>query len=240
MSHRVALEPAYVLSRRPYRDTSLLLEVFTRDHGRIGLVARGARGPKSRQRGLLQGFTPLLIGWQMKGELGTLQAAEAAGLPVTLDGERIFHGWYLNELLIRLLPRQDPHPGLFDAYTASLQGLTGTGDEGLAALRLFEKDLLIETGYALELPEDLAAERHYRFEAGVGVLPASAGEPGSYRGSSLIALRDGQLTTAAARGDARRLLQAALAVQLGDRPLQTPRLLREMRSAMPQRPDDPA
>lgn len=233
MRQRVEFEPAYVLARRPYRDTSLLLEVFTRDHGRVGLIARGARGPKSKLRGLLQDFTPLLLGWSAGGELGTLHGAEAAGPAVPLSGERVFHGWYLNELLMRLLPRQDAHAALFETYAVSLQRLGGDADEGLEALRLFEKNLLGEIGYALELPDDLDADASYRFEPGAGLLPALPGTAGSYRGASLIALRDEQLATPAVRGDARRLLQAALAVQLGDKPLQTPRLLRQMRGSVP-------
>lgn len=236
MRQRVEFEPAYVLARRPYRDTSLLLEVFTRDHGRVGLIARGARGPKSKLRGLLQDFTPLLIGFSASGELGSLQGAEAAGPAVPLHGERVFHGWYLNELLTRLLPRQDAHAALFEAYALSLQRLAGSADEGLEALRLFEKTLLGEIGYALDFPDDLDADASYRFEASIGLLPAAPGAAGSYRGASLIALRDEHLATPAVRGDARRLLQAALAAQLGDKPLQTPRLLRQMRDAVPGAP----
>lgn len=229
MRARVTLEPAYLLSRRPYQDSSLLLEAYTRGHGRVGLVARGARSAKSKLRGLLQPFAPLLLSWSAAGELGTLHGAEAAGPPLALGGERVFYGWYLNELLMRLLQRQDPHPALFEAYALAAQQLPGEAEAAQDALRVFEKVLLAEIGYGLLLPDTLAAERRYRYDPERGPLPAAVDEPGAYAGASLIALRDEQLATPAARADARRLLRAAIAAQLGGRPLQTPRLLREMR-----------
>src|SRR3546814_20495683 len=134
MRTRVVLEPAYLLNRRLYQDSSLLLEAYTRNHGRVGLVARGARGPKSKLRGVLQTFSPLLLSWSTTGELGTLTGAEAAGPPLLLSGERIFHGWYLHELLMRLLPRQDPHPALFEAYALRSEERRG-GEECVSTCR---------------------------------------------------------------------------------------------------------
>ena len=106
MSRRFEFEPAYLLSQRPYRETSLLLEAFTERYGRIGLVARGARGPRSRLKGLLQPFQALHLSWRDTGELGSLGAVEPGGPAVILGGERIFHGWYLNELLLRSRERR--------------------------------------------------------------------------------------------------------------------------------------
>lgn len=229
MRARVTLEPAYLLNRRPYSDSSLLLEAITRDHGRIGLVARGARGPRSKLRGLLQPFTPLLLSWNASGELATLSGAEAAGPPLLLAGERVFFGWYLNELLLRLLQRQDAHPALFDAYALAVQQLPGDAAHAEDALRLFEKALLAEIGYGLLLPDDLDPDLRYHYDADAGPRPALAGDVHAYAGASLIALRDEQLTTPEARRDARRLLRAALTAQLGNKPLQTPLLMREMR-----------
>lgn len=230
MRTRVALEPAYLLSRRSYQDSSLLLEAYTRGHGRIGLIARGARGPKSKLRGLLQTFSPLLLSWSASGELGTLIGAEAAGPPLLLSGERIFHGWYLNELLLRLLQRQDPHPALFEAYALAVQQLPNDADAAHDALRVFERDLLAETGYGLQLPDDLDPQGHYLYRSEHGARPVAAAEAGAYRGLSLIELRDGQLSSQASRADVRRLLREAITAQLGGRPLETPRLLREMRA----------
>ena len=110
---RVLLQSSFVLHRRPYRDTSLLLEVFSQEYGRLGLVARGAVSPRSRWKGLLQPFAPLLLSWSGAGELATLTAAEEAGCPIPLPPHRVLAGLYINELLLRLLPRLDPHPGLF-------------------------------------------------------------------------------------------------------------------------------
>lgn len=229
MRARASLEPAYLLNRRPYSDSSLLLEAFTREYGRIGLVARGARGPKSKLRGLLQPFGPLLLSWHASGELATLTGAESAGPPLAVEGERVFYGWYLNELLLRLLARQDAHPALFDAYVLALQQLPGEAGHAQDALRLFEKTLLAEIGYGLLLPDDLDATRRYHYDPDIGPRPATGTDPSAYPGASLIALRDEQLDTPEARGDARRLLRVALAVHLGKRPLQTAQLLREMR-----------
>jgi DNA repair protein RecO (recombination protein O) len=229
MRERIALEPAYLLNRRPYQDSSLLLEAYTRGHGRVGLVARGARGPKSKLRGVLQPFSPLLLSWSAAGELGTVTGAEAAGPPLLLGGERVFYGWYLNELMLRLLQRQDAHPLLFDAYALALQQLPGEIIAAQDALRIFERDLLAETGYGLLLPDDLQAQLRYRYHAEHGPLPVAADTPGSYSGASLADLRDGQFSSNAARADALRLLRESIAAQLGGRPLETPRLLREMR-----------
>lgn len=225
MSARAPLQPGWLIASRPYSDSSLLLEVFTREQGRIGLVARGARGPKSRLRGVLQIFTPLLLSWTGRGELATLTAAEAQAPPVLLTGERIFYGWYVNELLGRLLLRHDAHIALFDLYAALLPALVGDEIEAQGALRLFEKYLLAEIGYGLRLPTSLDPQLRYRYDWESGPQPDREG----YAGASLIALRDDRLDAAGALADARRLLQAALRRQLGDRPLETPRLLRSLR-----------
>ena len=116
MVDRISTEPAYVLHNRSYRESSLLLETFTLNHGRVGLVARGARGQKSRWKGVLQPFRPLLIGWTRRGELATLTAAEQVAAPPPLRGEALFCGMYVNELMMRFLQRFDAHPGLFKQY----------------------------------------------------------------------------------------------------------------------------
>ena len=113
---RIELEAAWLLSQKPYRETSELLEVLTAGHGRIGLIAKGQRGPKAKQRGGLTMFRPLLLSWLERGDLGTMIAAEAAGPGIELPGERLFHGWYLNELLLKLLVRHDPQPAIHRDY----------------------------------------------------------------------------------------------------------------------------
>jgi DNA repair protein RecO (recombination protein O) len=228
MTRAIDFEPAHILSLRPYRETSQLLEVFTRNHGRVGLVARGARGPKSKLRGLLQPFRPLLLSWRETGELGTLSGVEAGGLAVSLSGERVFHGWYVNELLLKLLQRHDLHAELYAGYARTLEALPG--DHAEVALRIFEKQLLAELGYALPLDADLQPLQHYRFDPESGALPAEANAVSAVTGSSLIALRDERFDTRESLRDARKILRAALARQLGGRVLETPRLLREMRA----------
>lgn len=234
MTGPVALEPAFLLSLRPYRDSSQLLEAFSLRHGRIGLVARGARGPKSRLRGVLQPFTPLLLSWSQRGELGSLQSAEAEKASTVLSGERVFYGWYLNELLLRLLQRQDPHPTLYAIYVALLPELAGSEAQAQAALRVFEKRLLAELGYGLLLPADLQPDRQYRYDPDRGPVLAEQG----IAGSSLIALRDERLENGQARRDALHLLRTTLGRHLGGRELQTAALLRSMRAQSRSNPAD--
>src|SRR6185437_10727813 len=123
MTHATLLQPAFVLHTRPYRDTSLLLEIFTPDYGRVSTLARGARGLRSRFKGLLQPFVPLLLSWYGKTELMTLSAAESQGKVLDLTGEKLLCGLYLNELLMRLLHRYDAHPQLYIVYQETLYAL---------------------------------------------------------------------------------------------------------------------
>ena len=226
---RVQLQPGYILSAKAYRDTSLLIEAFSREHGRVGLVARGARGPRSKTRALLQPLQPLLLSWSQTGELAALTGVEAAGPPLPLAGERVFYGWYVNELILKLLQRHDPHGALFETYALTLAQLAG--ENAQAALRIFEKRLLEELGYGLQLPAGLDPRQHYRYDEIEGPLPILPGE-GGFSGFSLLALADESLHDAVALADARRLLRAALARQLGGKVLETPALLRELRSAL--------
>lgn len=227
MRTRIEFEPAYLLAQRPYRESSQLLEIFTRNHGRVGLVARGARGPRSKLRGVLQMFTPLLLSWSESGELGTLIAAETDGATAELSGERVFHGWYVNELLLKLTGRHDPHPWLYRDYIMTLAELPGAGGE--AALRIFEKHLLTEMGYALPLTAELEPQRRYHFDPEQGPRPVNGADLDSYAGASLIALAEERLETREVLRDARKLLRAALQRQLAGRELETPRLLRALR-----------
>jgi DNA repair protein RecO (recombination protein O) len=232
---RVLLQPAFVLHRRPYRNTSLLLEAFGQDHGRLGLVARGAVAPRSRLKGLLQPFAPLLLSWTGAGELATLTAAEETGHPIPLPPNRVLAGLYVNELLVRLLPRLDPQPGLFAAYRILLTELAATSGEE-PPLRRFEKRLLEELGYGLTLDREAAsgapivAEAEYRYVVDRG--PLIAGQSGvgvPISGRSLLALRDGMLVDPAVLREVKRLTRAALAEQLRGRALKTRELYRVKR-----------
>jgi DNA repair protein RecO (recombination protein O) len=228
--YQVVLEPAYLLHQYPYRDSSLLLEVFSRQHGRLGLVARGAR---RRWRGQLQGFSPLLLSWSQRGELGTLTGVDARAGAAVFAGQRLLSAYYLNELLLRLLVRHDPHPELFDAYERALRELAGREE---AVLRIFEKRLLEELGYGLLLdrtadsgaPIEPEATYDYQLERG----PLRCDNPtasGLYLcGSSLLALHRETLADRQASRDARRLLHAALSIYLGSRPLRTREVSRRL------------
>lgn len=225
-SRRVELQPAYLLHTRSYGDTSLLIEAFTPEHGRVGLIAKGARGPRSKTRAYLQPLQPLLLSWSARGELGTVTGIEAQGQPVQLLGEAMFCAWYANELLMRLCAREDPHPILFAAYVGLLLRLAGDSEP---ALRAFERRLLEELGYGLRLPADLEPGQRYRYDWERGPLPVSEDGEEVFAGASLIALREDRLHDPAQRHDARRLLRRALQRQLGGKPLETARLLRELR-----------
>ena len=232
---QVSLEPAWILHHYPYRDTSLLVEVFTREHGRIGLVARGARASKARWHGHLQIIRPLLLSWSMRGELGTLTGVESRQAVKPLPGRKVLSACYLNELLMRLLTRHDPHPELFEAYEQAIQELE-SGDEPV--LRLFEKRLLQALGYGLLLdheaesgaPVDRDSWYEYQLERGP-VRCAQTNADGLYlRGSSLLALQNDRLADRVACKEVKHLMRAALGLYLGSRPLKTREVLRQLAS----------
>ncbi|MFC1578829.1 DNA repair protein RecO [Pseudomonadota bacterium] len=232
---RVALQPSYILHSRPYRDSSALLEVFTAEQGRISLVARGARR-KSRggsSGALLQPFIPLLLSFSGRAELKNLNATESAGLPQVLRAERLFSGLYLNELLVRLLHRHDPHPQLFAAYGATLQALAGSEPVD-DILRQFEFTLLQELGYGFSLDLDglsgeaVLPDRWYHYHPDWGLVARGAAQDAAqpaFAGVDLLAMSTegfgGQ-----ARATAKRLLRLVLSAHLGDTPLRSRELFR--------------
>ena len=146
---RVSGQPAFVLHSYPYKETSLIVDMFTRDFGRVGLVAKGAKRPHSQLRGVLQTFQPLQAGWSGKSELRTLTGAEWVGGMLPLEKTALLCGFYLNELLVKLLARDDPHPALFDHYVATLNQLAHN-EPAPIVLRKFERALLKETGVAAD------------------------------------------------------------------------------------------
>lgn len=218
---RTELQQAWILHGRAYRETSLLLECFTREHGRIGLVARGVRKERSRvQRALLQPLTPVSVGWSGNGELATLTAVEARADPVNLVGEGLLCGLYLNELVLRMTLRMDPQPELFDAYALTLDRLAG-GESRAWTLRRFERDLLIHLGYGLtlatdahsETPLDPELEYAYRHEHGPVVWHKAADGP-KLKGSTLLALAADQKPPETDLPALRRWMRAAIAAHL--------------------------
>jgi len=149
-SLRVLDAAGYMLHASPWRETSLVVQVFTREHGHLALVAKGAKRPASALRPILTAFQPLALSWSGKGEVKTMTHAECTGIR-PLHGQGFLSAWYMNELLLQLLPREDPHPVLFDAYDKALQHLAHNNN-AVAALRRFEWILLQETGYGTDLP----------------------------------------------------------------------------------------
>ncbi len=236
---RVHQQPAFVLHQHNYSETSLLLEVFTANHGRIGLIAKGARRANSRLRGVLKSFQRLLIGWSGKGELAVLTAADMDGSGYSLEGSALYCGFYMNEVLLRLLHRHDPHSLLFDTYQAALQQLRIDASNE-PVLRIFEKNLLRELGYGLVLDQDIedrtpidnSAMYDYILDRGPIRLAypelnrPTEGVP--IRGSSLLALAQECLSDPVTLRDAKALMRAALARHLGDRPLHSRKLFRRI------------
>lgn len=235
------LRRVFVLHRRDYRNSSLLLEVLSADEGRIVLVAKGAkrlgRG-RSALASLIQPFQPLWMSWVGRGEVKTLTRAEAAGEPLVLTGERLYCGFYLNELLMRLLGRDDPHEALFVFYQQALADLAGDPVE--TVLRRFEVRLLEELGYAPDLTSDdcgapIDPNARYRYEPGRGLIRATEDaailteglEQGLVVGGRSIArLAHGTLLTGVEAREARALMRAALAPHLGPKPLKSRELFR--------------
>jgi DNA repair protein RecO (recombination protein O) len=234
-TQRVQLQPAYILHRRPYRETSWLLEVFSRDHGRVGLVARAARQQsRQRNRGNLEPARELLMSWTLRGELGQLGDSEVQATSNTLDGEQLLSVLYLNELLLRLITRHDPHPLLFDYYRRTLHELALSPGSAIP-LRRFERQLLQELGYGLNLDRDsngeaIRAELHYDYRLDHGACPLEGkARDMEVGGDVLLALREDRLDEMQSRREARLLLRAALQLHLGQKPLQTPELFRNLR-----------
>jgi len=236
MSRRRAdQEPGFVLHTYAYKETSLIVEAFTRRHGRLALLARGARRPRSAMRGLLLAFHPLRLGWSVSGELGTLISVEWSGGLRSLEGLGLMCGFYLNELLLRLLPREDPHEGLFDAYTESLSRLT-LGQQQASVLRGFERRLLAELGYAPVLERDAVSgapiepTRRYVYEPDRGPVPANgaSGAEMVVSGRTLLDVARDDYDRPETREEARGLLRTLIAQRLGGQSLHTRTVLMEL------------
>ena len=236
MKRRADHEPGYVLHTYPYKETSLIVEAFTRRHGRVALLARGARRPRSAMRGVLLAFHPLRLGWSGSAELATLITAEWGGglQPASrpLAGRGLLCGFYLNELILRLLPREDAHEALFDAYGDALARLSA-GDAFPAVLRSFEKRLLAELGYAPVFDRDalsgapIEPASSYVYEPDRGPVRASHGEL-LISGRTLLDLAADDYTRSETRDEARYLMRALIGQRLHGQVLHTRSVLMEL------------
>ena len=228
---RLDQQPAYVLHARPYRETSLLLECLTRDHGRLGVVARGVRGERAKlRRAQLEPFQPLALDLLLRGELATLAGAETVGMLLRLGGDQGLAGLYLNELVVRLTARQDAHPALFDAYAHTLARLAAGESTGWT-LRRFERDLLEAIGYGLQLrheaggEEALQAQAHYRYDVEQGAVRCAAGAARAMRGGDLLALAEDRMPDPEGAAALRRLMREVICYHLGGGELRAWRIL---------------
>ena len=224
--NKVDGQPAFVLHSYPFRETSLIVEVFSRDYGRVALLARGARRPRSALRGLLLAFQPLELAWAGKGEVQTLMKAEWQGGQPLLTGKALFCGYYLNELLMHLLPREDAHERLFSVYAETLQRFSGELKE--SDLRRFERSLLQELGYGLTLENDakgvaIDPAGYYAYEIEHG--PVKLERPGasalSVGGKTLLDLFRDDFSDPRSQIEAKQLMRALIAYYTGGKSLET-------------------
>ncbi|WP_374239841.1 DNA repair protein RecO [Zoogloea sp.] len=232
---RIDQQPGFVLHSYPYRETSLIVEIFSRDHGRLGLVAKGARRPMSQLRGVLMAFQPLLIDWSGGGEMKTLVRAEWQGGQPLLGGQALLCAYYLNELLMRLLPREDPHPTLYRAYGDALRALAaGEGQEVI--LRRFELALLQELGYGLQLDADadgvpVRPEVRYAYIIERGAVPLDEygiDDASVVAGRVLLDMARGDFREPETLAGAKALMRRLIQHYLGGQVLQSRRVFTEL------------
>jgi DNA repair protein RecO (recombination protein O) len=234
MKRRAEHEPGYVLHTYPYKETSLIVEAFTRGFGRVAVLARGARRPRSAMRGVLLSFHPLRLGWSASAELGNLISVEWAGALQPLGGRALMCGFYLNELVLRLLPRDDPHEALFDVYSEALRALS-QGAAHASVLRSFEKRLLAELGYAPLLEREAASgapidpSRRYVYEPDRGPMPLkNSSSELSVSGQTLLDVAADEYSRPQTRDEARMLLRTLIGQRLHGQVLHTRSVLREL------------
>jgi len=234
------LQPAYVLHSRPFRDTSLIVDAWCMYTGRQTLLVKGARKAQGRQpakRTLLQPFQPLQLSYRGRGEMSLLTQIEGAGVPLMLQGKALFSGLYMNELLLRLLPIADPHVDLFAYYQAGLNHLQRTQDVE-PALRSFESSLLMELGYHVDLSCDMVSRAPINAKAGYllialqGVQEVALGSVAAgamvLPGVALLELLAGGELSPQARKVGKYIARTNLDAVLGDKPLRSRELFRQL------------
>jgi DNA repair protein RecO (recombination protein O) len=235
---RVDQQPGLVLHTYPWRETSLIVETFTRDHGRMSLVARGAKRPTSQFRGVLAPFAPLLLSWSGRNEIKSLVRAEWCGGMAPLRGEALLAGFYLNELLVRLVARADAHELLFARYVEALGALAGRKLAHDAVLRAFELELLRETGHAPAFDQSadglpLDTDATYRVDAERGLVRIKQGDPADdsacLSGSSALAMARSDFSSPQVANQSKLVLRHLIRYHLNGQPLNTRRILHDLR-----------
>ncbi len=223
---RVTLTPSFILHHRPYKETSMLLELFSRDYGRVSLVAKGVKRNKKRSPALYQLYRDLNVSWSGRGSLATLTEIEANGPGFDLQGEAMMAAFYINELLMRLLHQHESHSQLYDAYMMALTRLDH-GESQLFALRYFEKQLLDALGYGLVLDHDLVSgdpieaecDYYYSIDQGPSSSKPATTEFVTIAGSTLLALDREELDEYSKLDGIKQLMRLTLRGYLGDKPL---------------------
>lgn len=228
---RVERQAGWIIHRRPWRESSLLIEMFTPDHGRVGLVARGARSERSAWRGLSEPFRPLEASWTRRGEMGTVSGLEQVGPACALSGRGLFCGLYANELVLRLIGRDDPHPEVHDAYGRLLGALAAAREAQSLLLRRFELALLTGMGVAPDLDRDAASgepirpDRLYHLRPEIGLVAVERPGRAVFAGTVIEALRRGDTDDRETARAMRELMRLLIDEQLDGRPLAARRLL---------------
>jgi DNA repair protein RecO (recombination protein O) len=234
---RVQNQPAWLLHHRPFRDTSRILDIISRDYGRLSLVARGSRSANSKLKGYLRPFLPVQMSWFIRSDLGTLTGAEMNGAPISLFGDALLSAYYINELLLHLLHKHDPQADIFVAYQKTIEALNLEADVA-AILRRFEMELLRLLGYGLNLDHDtvsdaeLAANGRYEYRIELGPVPVTGGEgPMIFTGTELIAIREQAFSDPLVLKNANRLLRQVITWHLNGKELKSRKVLMEMRQS---------
>jgi len=232
---RVQQQPGFILHHRPFRDSSQILDVFSCDHGKLALVARGSRGVRSRLRGVLRPFMPLALSWVIRSDLGTLTGAEINGEPLSLTGDALLSGYYVNELILHFLHRHDPQPEIFETYSRTIQALAAA-EQVAPCLRQFEIELLGQLGYGLTLDHEsgsrkaLDPQQHYEYRVEQGPVPVKRTDGAMvFTGSTLSAIAQRQFDDSDVLRSASRLLREVITFHLGGKELKSRKVLIEMR-----------
>jgi DNA repair protein RecO (recombination protein O) len=233
-ARRVQQQPGYILHRRPFRDSSQILDIVTLDHGKVAVVARGSRGSKSRLAGVLRPFLPLKVSWVSKSDLGTLTGAEAAGAPAGMVGDAMLSAFYVNELLLHFLHRHDPQPEIFALYEEVIRALVSS-DNVAASLRSFELEFLSLLGYAVNLAQEfgsqdpLDGQRNYEYRMEQGLVAVERSEGALvFPGAVLSGIAEQRFDDPDILRAANRLLREIISFHLGGKELKSRKVLMEL------------
>ncbi|WP_114195351.1 DNA repair protein RecO [Edaphovirga cremea] len=235
---------AFVLHGRPYSETSLMLDLFTEGHGRVRILAKGARGRRSNLKGCLQPFTPLLVRWSGRGEVKTLRSAEPVSLALPLTGLMLYSGLYVNELVSRVLEHESNFSSLFFDYLNCIQALAAANGSPELALRQFELALLAHLGYGVDFlhcagsGEPVADTMTYRYREERGFIASLVVDNSSFTGRDLKALASREFPDAITLRAAKRFTRIALKPYLGGKPLKSRELFRQFLVKKPPVADD--